>query len=252
MHTIISAHAIRQSGPPGGRPMLFSHGFGTDQRSWQHVAPHFADRHRVVTFDLAGCGQATRYFNPKRYATLEGYARDLVDILDRLDLHDVVYIGHSVSCMIGILAAARRGERFGKMVLLGPSPHYLNDGAYAGGFSREDIDGMLDTLEGNQLGWSSDPEDPAGERNDFCRMPPDVAAAFARTAFLSDHRLRLPEHRLPTLILQASDDNVAGTAIGRFVSEQITGSKIIYLTARGHSPHLTEPAEVIAAIDSFL
>src|SRR5215212_9629850 len=186
--------------PPDPRPLMFSHGFGCDQNMWRLVTPAFEDRHRIVLFDHVGAGASDlSAYDPRRYDRLHAYAEDVLEILRALDLRDVVFVGHSVSAIIGVLAANAEPERFSGLVLVGPSPRYIDDEGYVGGFSREDIDGLLESLESNYLGWSAamapviagNPDRPElGEEltNSFCRTDPKIAQHFARVTFLSDNR----------------------------------------------------------------
>jgi sigma-B regulation protein RsbQ len=244
--------------------MMFAHGFGCDQNMWRHVAPAFEQTHRVVLFDHVGAGgsDATAY-SPAKYATLHGYAADVREICAELDLRDVVFVGHSVSAMIGVLAAAEEPDRFGALVLVGPSPRYIDDDGYVGGFGPEDIEGLLDAIDSNYLGWSSAmapvivgnadrPELGAELTASFCRMDPVIQANFARATFLSDNRADLSRVRTPTLVLQCSDDVIAPDAVGEYVHEQIAGSTLLRMRARGHCPNLSAPEETIEAIASFV
>jgi sigma-B regulation protein RsbQ len=244
--------------------MVFAHGFGCDQNMWRHVWPEFAEDHRIVLFDHIGNGGSdASAFDSKRYASLEGYAEDVLEICRSLDLRDVVFIGHSVSAMIGVLAAAAEPERFAKLVLVGPSPRYIDDEGYSGGFTREDIDGLLESLESNYLGWSSqmaplimgNADRPGlGEEltNSFCRADPAIAAHFARVTFLSDNRDDLARVQTPALVLQCSDDAIAPEAVGRYVSQHLADGRLVMLEATGHCPNLSAPQETAAAIKSFL
>jgi sigma-B regulation protein RsbQ len=244
--------------------MLFAHGFGCDQNMWRYIAPAFADEYRTVLFDLVGAGDSdASAFDPARYASLDGYARDVLEICDELSLRDVVFVGHSVSAMIGVLAATERPELFRQLVLVAPSPRYLDDDGYEGGFERADIDGLLESLESNFLGWSAamapaiigNPDRPElGEEltNSFCRTDPEIARHFARVTFLSDNRADLPRVRTPTLVLQCSDDLLAPRSVGELVHRSIAGSTLVELAATGHCPNLSAPAEVIAAMRAAL
>jgi sigma-B regulation protein RsbQ len=248
----------------GAPPMLFAHGFGCDQNMWRFVAPAFESSHRVVLFDHVGAGQSdVTAYDPKKYGTLDGYATDVLEICRELDLADVVFVGHSVSAMIGVLAARREPARFKALVLVGPSPRYINDGDYLGGFSREDIEGLLTALDSNYLGWSStmapvimgNPDRPQlGEEltNSFCRTDPAIAAHFARVTFLSDNRQDLGAIRTPSLILQCSDDVIAPNAVGEYVNRHMPASELVVLKATGHCPNLSAPDETVAAIKAFL
>jgi sigma-B regulation protein RsbQ len=255
---------VTVSGRLEGRPMVFAHGFGCDQHMWRHVAPAFAEDHLIVLFDHVGAGGSDlAAYDPERYASLDGYADDVVAIAEELNLVDAVFVGHSVSAMIGVLAADRAPERFGALVLVGPSPRYIDDEGYVGGFTRADIEELLDSLDANYLGWSSamapaivgNPDRPElGEEltASFCRTDPDIAARFARATFLSDNRADLATVRVPTLVLQCSDDVIAPEAVGEYVHAAIPGSRLVHLAATGHCPNLSAPEETIAAIRAFV
>jgi sigma-B regulation protein RsbQ len=251
-------------GAPDGPPMMFAHGFGCDQTMWRFVWPAFGDDHRIVLFDHVGYGGSdASAFTESRYSSLEGYASDVLAICDELDLDDVVFVGHSVSAMIGVLAANARPERFARLVLVGPSPRYLDDEGYVGGFSEEDISGLLASLESNYLGWSSamapvivgNPDRPElGEEltNSFCRADPAIAAVFARATFLADNRRDLEQVPVPSLVLQSSEDVIAPRPVGEYVHDRLPDSRLVVLSATGHCPNLSAPAETVAAIKQFL
>jgi sigma-B regulation protein RsbQ len=255
---------VVQHGVEDGQPMLFAHGFGCDQTMWRHVWPAFADEYRIVLFDHVGYGGSdAAAFDRRRYSRLEGYAGDVVAICDELDLEDIVFVGHSVSAMVGVLAANARPQRFSRLVLIGPSPRYLDDEGYSGGFSQEDIEGLLASLESNYLGWSSvmapvivgNPERPElGEEltNSFCKADPDVAATFARATFLSDNRSDLARVSTPSLVLQCSEDAIAPEVVGRYVHEHLPDSRFVQLDATGHCPNLSAPEETVTAIREYL
>ena len=244
--------------------MVFVHGFGCDQAMWRFVAPDFEVDHRVVLLDLVGSGKSDlSAYDPEKYNSLQGYANDIVEICRELGLRDVVLVGHSVSAMIGVLACQQAPELFGALVMVGPNPRYVDDGDYVGGFSRTDIAGLLDALDANHLGWSTQmapvimgnpdrPELAEELTNSFCRTDPGIAAQFARVTFLSDNRADLPTVSVPTLVLQCSEDAIAREAVGRFVHEQVPGSVFVQLNATGHVPHLSAPEETTAAIRAFL
>ncbi|MDK3258858.1 alpha/beta fold hydrolase [Blastococcus capsensis] len=264
MGSVVTRNRVNASGPPEGRPMVFAHGFGCDQTLWRLVAPRFACDHRVVLFDHVGSGQSDlSAYDPEKYGSLDGYATDVVEICRELALSDVVFVGHSVSAMIGVLAYHRAPELFGAMVMVGPSPRYVDDGDYVGGFSRGDIVGLLDALDSNHLGWSAqmapvimgNPERPelAEElTNSFCRTAPDIARQFARVTFLSDNRADLDGIEVPTLVLQCSADAIAPDTAGKYVHERIPGSTLVRMRATGHVPQLSAPEETTAAIRAFL
>jgi sigma-B regulation protein RsbQ len=262
--SVTERNNVALSGRPGGRPMMFAHGFGCDQNMWRHVAPAFAEEYRIVLFDHVGAGSSDlSAYDRHKYATLQGYADDILEICRDLELHDVIFVGHSVSAMMGVLAAAREPERFGKLVLVGPSPRYIDDVDYVGGFTREDINGLLEQLDSNYLGWSQalapaimgTPDRPElGEEltNSFCRTDPEIAKHFARVTFLSDNRADLERVTTPTLVLQCSDDVIAPTAVGEYVHDRLSNSALVFLNATGHCPNLSAPDETIAAIRGFL
>jgi sigma-B regulation protein RsbQ len=264
VRTAVDRFNVRTSGRPDGQPIVFAHGFGCDQNMWRHVAPAFEKDYRVVLFDHVGAGGSDlSAYDPDRYSTLAGYADDVLRLCRELDLHDVVFVGHSVSSMIGVLAALREPERFAKLVLVGPSPRYVNDDTYVGGFEKEDITELLESLDSNYLGWSSvmapvimgNPERPelgAELTASFCRTDPDIARQFARVTFLSDNRADLARVRTPTLVLQCSDDAIAPIEVGTFVADTIPDSRLVLLQATGHCPNLSAPEATTDAIAAFL
>ena len=260
----LTRNNVRVAGPPDARPMLFAHGFGCDQHMWRYVTPAFEHDHRVVLFDHVGAGGSDlSAYSPERYGTLHGYAEDVLEICRELDLTDVVFVGHSVSAMIGVLAAVRDPGRFSRLVLVGPSPRYVDDGDYVGGFSRADIDELLESLDSNYLGWSramapvimGTPDRPElGEEltDSFCRTDPEIARQFARVTFLSDNRDDLAAVTVPTLVLQCSRDVIAPATVGDFVHAAIPDSRLVVMSATGHCPNLSAPEETISAIRAFL
>jgi sigma-B regulation protein RsbQ len=262
--SVVRRNNVTLSGRPSGPPMLFAHGFGCDQNMWRFVAPAFADDHRIVLFDHVGAGGSDlSAYDAQKYASLDGYATDVLELCAELDLREVVFVGHSVSAMIGVLAWQQAPELFGALVMVGPNPRYIDDGDYVGGFSRSDIAGLLDALDANHLGWSAqmapvimgNPDHPelAEElTNSFCRTDPEIARQFARVTFLSDNRADLPGIAIPTLILQCSEDVIAPEVVGRYVHKSIPGSTFVQLKATGHVPHLSAPEETTAAIRAFL
>jgi sigma-B regulation protein RsbQ len=261
---VLARNNVQVSGVPAGRPIVFAHGFGCDQEMWRFVAPDFEVDHRVVRFDHVGSGSSDlSAYDPAKYNSLRGYAADVVEILRELELTDAVFVGHSVSAMIGVLAAQQAPELFGALVMVGPSPRYVDEDDYVGGFSRTDIAGLLDALDSNHLGWSAQmapvimgnpdrPELAAELTNSFCRTDPDIARQFARVTFLSDNRSDLADVRVPTLVLQCRDDVIAPDAVGQYVHDRIPGSVLTRLSATGHCPNLSAPAETTAAIRAFL
>ena len=264
--SVLDRNNVSVGGRESGRPIVFAHGFGCDQNLWRFVEPAFAQEYRTVLFDYVGAGRSdASAYDADRYSSLDGYAADVVEICEELDLRDAVFVGHSVSSMVGVLAARRAPARIGALVLVGPSPRYLNDDSsgYVGGFEERDIEGLLASLESNYLGWSAqiapaimgNPERPelgAELTESFCRMDPEIQKRFARATFLSDNRADLEGISVPTLVLQCSDDIIAPTAVGRFVHEKIAGSRFVQLKATGHCPNLSAPEETVAAIQAFL
>jgi len=248
----------------GTKTLLLAHGFGCDQNMWRFITPAFQDDYRVVLFDYVGAGQSdTSAYSRTRYGTLRGYAQDVLEICHALELKDVIFVGHSVSAMIGVLAAIDEPSRFEKLILIGPSPYYARDRDYAGAFDKSDIESLLESLDSNYLGWSStmapvimgNPERPelsAELTNSFCRADPEIAKSFARVTFTSDNRADLPRVTTPSLILQCSQDVIAPLAVGEYLHRNLAGSQLQVLNATGHCPHLSAPEETIAAMKAYL
>ena len=262
---VLRRHAVRQSGPADGRPLVLVHGFGCDSAVWRFVVPDLERDHRVVTLDLVGSGDSDlSAYDPVRYDHLEGYADDLVQVCEALDLHDAVLVGHSVSAMTVVLAAPLLRDRVTGLVLVAPSPRYLDDEStgYHGGFTREAVEQLLEALDSNWLGWSQQmapvimgtdhPELGDELTRSFCRTDPRVAAQFAEVTFLSDHRADLPEARVPTLVLQCSEDALASPEVGHYVADHLPEGRFALLSATGHCPHMSAPQETVAALRAFL
>jgi sigma-B regulation protein RsbQ len=264
LDSVVKRNNVRLSGREDAQAILFAHGFGCDQNMWRFVAPAFEKDYRIVLFDHVGSGRSDlKAYNRARYDSLQGYADDVLELCHALDLRRPIFVGHSVSAMIGVLAAVKEPDRFDRLILVGPSPRYVNDGEYVGGFTREDIEGLLESLDSNYLGWSSamapvimaNPERPelgAELTNSFCRTDPEIASHFARVTFLSDNRADLPKVRTRSLILQCSDDVIAPTAVGDYVHARMLDSALVRMKATGHCPNLSAPEETIAAIKAFL
>lgn len=261
---VVRRHNVVIRGRPDAPPMLFAHGFGCDQNMWREVWPAFADDFRVVLFDHvgAGCSDPSAY-QADRHGTLRGYACDVLDICRELDLRDVAFVGHSVSAMIGVLAALDEPQRFSKLVLVGPSPRYTDDGSYVGGFTASDIEEMLDSLDSNYLGWSTAmapvimgngdrPELGEELAASFCRSDPAIAKRFARVTFTSDNRADLPRVTTPTLVLQCTDDVIAPVSVGEYVRDAVPGARMTLLDATGHCPNLSAPEATVDAIAAFV
>jgi sigma-B regulation protein RsbQ len=255
---------VHISGNPVGRTIVFAHGFGCSQEVWRDVVPRFEADYRVVVFDHVGAGGADpAAYDRGKYDSLHGYSDDLLDILEAENLTDVVYVGHSVSSMIGVLAANRDPSRFGALVLVGPSARYINDADYVGGFEQADIDSLLDSLDANYFGWSSAmapvimgnsdrPELGEELTTSFCTVDPRIASQFARVTFLSDNRRDLAEVSVPTLVLQCTDDVIAPLPVGHYVHDHIPGSEFALLSATGHCPNVSAPRELADAILAYL
>ncbi len=262
--TVMRRNNVVTHGPADAQPIVFAHGFGCDQNMWRFVWPAFAEDHHVVLFDHVGAGESDlAAYDFDRYASLQAYADDVLEICHELDLHEVIFVGHSVAAMIGALAAAAEPERFARLVLIGPSPRYIDDGDYVGGFSAQDIEGLLESMESNHLGWSStmapvimgNPDRPQlglELTNSFCRTDPEIAAHFARVTFTSDNRADLERVRTPSLVLQCSQDAIAPEVVGDFVHRALPGSRLVQMAATGHCPNLSAPEETVAAIKAFL
>jgi sigma-B regulation protein RsbQ len=248
----------------GETAMMFAHGFGCDQNMWRFVAPAFESDFRTILFDQVGAGGSDLGgYDRNKYSSLAGYADDVVEIGRHLGLKDAVFVGHSVSSMIGVLAAKHAPGLFGKLVLVSPSARYIDDEGYSGGFSAKQIEELLEFLESNHMGWSTqmaplitgNPDRPQlGQEltNSFCRTDPEIAKAFARVTFTSDNRVDLARVTIPTLILQCSEDIIAGPEVGAFVNRAIPGSRMIVLDAVGHCPNLSAPDEVVSAMRTFV
>ena len=249
----------------GTQPMVFVHGFGCDQQMWRFITPAFEDDYRMVLFDYVGHGGSDRgAYDPDRYATLDGFAQDILDVVDALDLQSVILVGHSVSSITGVLAINRAPGRFERLIMVAPSPRYINDPPdYRGGFERADIESLLDMMDKNYIGWASAlapmvagnadrPELGAELDASFCSTDPVVARQFARATFLGDNRADLGRLPVPALVLQCSEDAIAPQGVGEYVAEHTPGSTFRQLGATGHCPHLSHPDETIAAIRDYL
>ncbi|MFF6640274.1 alpha/beta fold hydrolase [Streptomyces althioticus] len=262
--SILRRNNVRVTGATSGRPVVLVHGFGCDQNMWRLVEPLLAEDHPLVLFDYVGAGRSElSAWQEDRYSSLDGYARDLVEVLEELDLRDAVVVGHSVSSMTAVLAAAAAPERIGALVMVCPSPRYIDEDGYRGGFSAEDIDELLESLESNYLGWSAtmapvimgNPDRPElGEEltNSFCATDPDIARVFARATFLSDSRKDLETVTVPTLILECEQDVIAPREVGAYVHASVPGSELVTLDAVGHCPQLSAPEATASAVRAFL
>jgi sigma-B regulation protein RsbQ len=248
----------------GQTTIVFAHGFGCDQTMWRLLTPAYQERYKIITFDLVGSGASDcSAYDRQKYESLHGYADDLIEIIDAFSANPVIFIGHSVSATIGMLASIKAPSRFMSQVMVGPSPCFINQGSYIGGFSREDIDDLLETMEGNYLGWAGNmapaimgapgqPELGLELTDSFCRSDPEIAKHFARATFLSDHRADVAKCPTPTLILQSADDIIAPIQVGEFMHHHLQRSVLRIIDNVGHCPHMSAPTASTAAIDEFL
>ncbi|MFN3402715.1 MAG: alpha/beta fold hydrolase [Cytophagaceae bacterium] len=248
----------------GKQAVMFAHGFGCDQNMWRFVYPAFEDNYKVILFDHVGAGKSDSLsYDSDKYSSLNGYAQDVLEICKELKLSDVIFVGHSVSAMIGILASIKSPEYFSQLILVGPSPCYINDGEYKGGFNRADIEGLLDSMDNNYLGWARSitpvimgnpdrPELSLELGNSFCATDPEIAQEFARVTFLSDNRKDITKCRVPSLILQCSEDVIAPREVGEYMHRLMPESTLKILQATGHCPNLSAPEETIEAIKVYL
>lgn len=248
----------------GENVILFAHGYGCDQNMWRFIIPAFEENYKIVTFDHVGSGKSDwSSYNKNKYSDLKGYASDVVEICEKLNLDKVILVAHSVSAMIALLAAQKRPDLFTRIIMIGPSPKYINDNEYFGGFSEEDIMDMIDALDNNYLGWSSSitpvimgnpdkPELTEELKNSFCQHDPEIAKHFARVTFLGDNRKDLPTLTTPTLIIQCSEDIIAPVKVGEYVYKSIPNSRMSMIEATGHCPHLSHPKQTIDIIKNYL
>jgi sigma-B regulation protein RsbQ len=248
----------------GQRTIIFAHGFGCDQNMWRFIVPAFADDYRIVLFDYVGCGKSDlSAYNSARYATLDGYAQDIIEICEELNLVDSIFVGHSVSAMIGVLAAIKQPGIFNAMLMVGPSPRYVNDSGYFGGFEKSDLLGLFDVMDNNFIGWAHFLA-PVVMKNDdrpalaqeleesFCSTDPIITRRFAEATFFSDNRHDLSKISVPVLVMQCSDDAIAPDSVGEYTVRQIPGSKMVKMNATGHCPHMSHPEETIEIMQDFL
>ncbi|WP_179344988.1 alpha/beta fold hydrolase [Winogradskyella ursingii] len=260
---IINRNNVKVLGE-GEKTILFAHGFGCDQNMWRFVTPAFEKNYKIVLFDYVGCGNSDlSAYVPDRYSELQGYAQDILEICSTLNLENVIFVGHSVSCMIGLLADMENQHLFSSLIFIGPSARYVNDMDYLGGFSKEDLEGLLEVMDNNYLGWASflapvvmknedKPELTKELEVSFCSTDPIITRNFAEVTFFSDNRDDLANLTKPCLVLQCSDDAIAPDEVGQYIHEQIKGSTFEKMNATGHCPHLSHPTETIRLMKKFL
>ena len=264
MADVIKRNNVTRHGRAGAPPMLFAHGFGCDQEMWRHTAPAFEADHEVILYDLTGMGQSDlSAYDPARYGTLDAHAEDMVEICEALDLRGVTLVGQSVSAITAVLAAIRAPDRIARLVLLAPSPCFENHDDFNGGFSREDLEGLIEMMEENYLGWANalaptiagqEAEQPGTQEltQSFCRTDPEIARHFGRVTFLSDRRADMPNVTVPSLIVQCARDALAPISVGDWMDAHMPGSTLKVLDVSGHCPHLTAPDKTIEAIRAFV
>lgn len=263
MTDVISRNNVHIFGR-GTQPMLFAHGFGCDQKMWRFLTPAFENDYRIILFDHVGAGQSDlSAWSESRYQTLDGYARDVLEICAALDLRQTIFVGHSVSSMVGLLAANEEPDRFARLIMVGPSPRYVNDVDYVGGFERADIEGLLDLMDRNYIGWArflapvvmkneDRPELAQELEGSFCSTDPKITRRFAETTFFADNRADLSRSRVPSLILQCSEDAIAPIEVGAYLHRSIPNSTLHIMKATGHCPHISHPEETIETIRHYL
>ncbi|WP_421924887.1 alpha/beta fold hydrolase [Lysinibacillus capsici] len=248
----------------GDQPLIFAHGFGCDQNMWRFITPAFMDKYKIILFDYVGSGNSDiNAYSSEKYQSLQGYVQDLLDIIETLSLQNSIFVGHSISAMIGLLASIQHPDYFKKLIMIGPSPCYLNDDGYQGGFERSDIAELLDMMEMNFTGWASymapiamnNPEQPALTqelKQTFIAADPIIAKEFAEVTFLSDHRSELPKVSVPSLIIQCSEDSIVPISVGDYLHQHLKNSTLQLMEAKGHYPHISHPNETIQCIADFL
>lgn len=248
----------------GDQLLIFAHGFGCDQNMWRFITPAFMDKYKIILFDYVGSGNSDiNAYSSEKYQSLQGYVQDLLDIIETLSLQNSIFVGHSISAMIGLLASIQHPDYFKKLIMIGPSPCYLNDDGYRGGFERSDIEELLDMMEMNFTGWASymapiamsNPEQPALTqelKQTFIAADPIIAKEFAEVTFLSDHRSELPKVSVPSLIIQCSEDSIVPIGVGDYLHQHLKNSTLQLMEAKGHYPHISHPNETIQCIADFL
>lgn len=263
MKNVLERNNVNVSGE-GTQPIIFAHGFGCDQNTWRYVAEAFKKDYKVVLFDYVGAGKSDlTAYDAEKYNSLKGFSQDVLEICAELNIRDAIFVGHSVSSMIGVLAALQQPSYFKQLVLVGPSPRYINDVDYTGGMERADLEALFEVMDSNYLGWSAmlapaimgNPDQPQlGEElaTSFCATNPDMARNFARVTFLSDNRADLPKLQVKSLTLQCTDDIIAPAEVGQYILENTPNNEMILLEATGHCPHLSAPEEIIRSIKTFI
>lgn len=263
MIDILKRNNVRVIGE-GSEVMMFAHGFGCDQHVWRHLIKAYQEKYTLILFDFVGSGQSDlSAYDVERYSSLDGYSLDIIEILETLKLQNVIFVGHSVSCMTGLRVAIQQPDYFSKLIFVSPSPHYINNGDYVGGLERDDLNGLFTMMDSNYLGWSSSmaplimgnadmPELGEELTANFCATDPDIARQFARVTFYSDNRADLANLSLPSLTLQCKEDILAPLEVGYYINKHTPNNTLVILEATGHCPHLSAPIKTIEAIDGYL
>ena len=263
MQTAIQRNNVTVTGK-GDKFMILAHGFGSDQNTWRSITPAFEDDYKIVLFDYVGAGKSDpTAFDAARYSTLSGFAQDVLEICEELSIRDALFVGHSVSSMIGMLAAIQQPSYFSRLVFIGPSPRYINDEGYTGGIDAQDLRELLEVMDYNYLGWAAqlapmvmgNPDRPhLGESlsNSFCATNPVMAKNFAKVTFWSDNRKELPKLTIKSLTLQCTDDMLAPLAVGEYIQQHTPGNDLVVLKATGHCTHLSAPGEIVEEIKKYL
>ncbi|WP_281387357.1 alpha/beta fold hydrolase [Arenibacter arenosicollis] len=248
----------------GSQVIMFAHGFGCDQVMWRYITPAFEEDYKLVLFDYVGCGKSDiGQYNEDRYGSLHGYAQDVLEICNTLSLENVILVGHSVSSMIGMLASIQQPELFRSLILVCPSPCYINKPGYTGGFEEKDLLELMEVMENNYVGWASflapvvmknteRPELVQELGESFCSMDKEITGNFAKVTFFSDNRKDLPKVKVPSLILQCTEDDIASDKVGAYVQDNLRHSEIYHMKATGHCPHMSDPEETIKYIKQYL
>lgn len=249
----------------GKKAIIFAPGFGCDQTVWKDVSPAFEEEYQVILFDYVGIGSSDlSAFDPVKYSKLSGYVQDVLDVCAALDLKEAIFVGHSVSSMIGLLASISKPNYFSHLIMIGPSPCYLNDPpGYYGGFEKEDLVNLIDMMEKNYIGWANSfsitllnnierAEVAKNLENRFCSTDPLIATTFAKACFFTDNRRDIVKVKVPSLILQCTDDIIAPKVVGEYLKMNMPNSRITYMNAIGHCPHMSDPEETIQSIKNYL
>ena len=265
MNTVTMRNNVKVVGKKNAPVLMLAHGFGCDQNMWRFILPELEYHYQIVLFDYTGSGNSLLTdYTVEKYSTLEGYAKDIIDIIDELQLKAVTIIAHSVSSTIASIASLDRPKIIKKIVMVCPSPCFLNiPPDYQGGFERSDLEELIGLMDKNYIGWAnylaplvmgrSQSEELIGELSgSFCSTDPIVAKAFAQATFFSDHRHLLQKITCPVQILQSSSDALASISIGYYMAEKIVNSELVVIEAEGHCLHMTNYQKVTQVCLKFI